>query len=242
MVNWNIINLLFSSNSCFCSSLLMLLSTVMITHYIMSHIVSFVLMALLFYWGWYCKEKVDTGHSWEANKLAHSILTSGSKFSILFPFNFLGGWVRIICLITSKSFFSWWSSPLLSWPFCVIQGWNCKEKLDADHSKGVKEWRQLNTNNLPYMGHSKHGMSEFCYIGYHALKVKNFTCSFSHSWTKFLELSSWKKSQEVIEVHYLRRVWTLFTPNLENRNWQWWYWGHHEFWKWNKLQVGERCL
>ena len=34
--------------------------------------------------------------------------------------------------------FSWWSSPLLLWPQCVVQGWYCKEKLDAGHSWSLK--------------------------------------------------------------------------------------------------------
>ena len=38
-----------------------------------------------------------------------------------------------ICL-TINNFLSWWSFPLFSWPWCVIQGWYCKEKLDAGHS------------------------------------------------------------------------------------------------------------
>ena len=35
---------------------------------------------------------------------------------------------------TIKRFFCWWSSPLFSWPQCLIQGWYCKEKLDVSHS------------------------------------------------------------------------------------------------------------
>ena len=41
--------------------------------------------------------------------------------------------------LTIKSFFSWWSFPLFSWPQCLIQGWYCKEiyflffKLDSLH-------------------------------------------------------------------------------------------------------------
>ena len=45
--------------------------------------------------------------------------------------------IRRICL-TIKSFFSWWLFPLFSWPWCVIQGWYREEKLDANHSKGLK--------------------------------------------------------------------------------------------------------
>ena len=44
-----------------------------------------------------------------------------------------------ICL-TIKSFFTCWSFPLFSWPYCFIQGWSCKEELDASHSKGLKGW------------------------------------------------------------------------------------------------------
>ena len=44
---------------------------------------------------------------------------------------------RRICL-TIKSFFSRWLFPLFSWPWCVIQGWYREEKLDANHSKGLK--------------------------------------------------------------------------------------------------------
>ena len=40
---------------------------------------------------------------------------------------------RRICW-TIKSFFSWWSFPLFSWPWCLIQGWYCKEKLVASLS------------------------------------------------------------------------------------------------------------
>ena len=33
-----------------------------------------------------------------------------------------------------KSFLSWWSFPLFSWRYCLIQGWYCMEKLDASRS------------------------------------------------------------------------------------------------------------
>ena len=39
---------------------------------------------------------------------------------------------RRICF-TIKSFLSYWSYPLFSRPSCAIQGWYCKEKLDASH-------------------------------------------------------------------------------------------------------------
>ena len=42
---------------------------------------------------------------------------------------------------TIKSYFSWWSSNLFSWLPCLIQGWYCKEKLDACHSLGLAKPR-----------------------------------------------------------------------------------------------------
>ena len=33
-----------------------------------------------------------------------------------------------------KSFFSWWSFTLFSWPYILIQGWYCVEKLIATYS------------------------------------------------------------------------------------------------------------
>ena len=42
-----------------------------------------------------------------------------------------------IC-VTIKSISCCLSFPLLSWPQCVIQGWYCKEKLDASHFKGQR--------------------------------------------------------------------------------------------------------
>ena len=45
--------------------------------------------------------------------------------------------MRRICFLI-QSFSGWWSSPLFSLPECLIQGWYCKEKLDAGHSKGLK--------------------------------------------------------------------------------------------------------
>ena len=45
---------------------------------------------------------------------------------------------RRICL-TIKRFFSRLSSPLFSWPKCLIHGWYWKEKLDASHSQGLRD-------------------------------------------------------------------------------------------------------
>ena len=49
---------------------------------------------------------------------------------------------RRICL-TIERFLSWWSFPLFSWPLCLIQGWYCKEKLDASHSQGSKGYADV---------------------------------------------------------------------------------------------------
>ena len=40
---------------------------------------------------------------------------------------------RRICL-TIKSFFTWWTFPLFSWPLCLIQGWYWEEKFDASYT------------------------------------------------------------------------------------------------------------
>ena len=45
---------------------------------------------------------------------------------------------RRICL-TIKSFFSWWSFVLFTWPKCVILGWYCKEKSHVGHSSVSKK-------------------------------------------------------------------------------------------------------
>ena len=42
--------------------------------------------------------------------------------------------------LTFESFLGWWSFLSFSWPWCVIQGWYCKEKLEASHSEGSKGW------------------------------------------------------------------------------------------------------
>ena len=54
--------------------------------------------------------------------------------------------------VTTKSFFdlfSSWSCSYISWPYCVMQGWYCKEKLDEspslDYKKNQKEkWHSKN--------------------------------------------------------------------------------------------------
>ena len=45
-------------------------------------------------------------------------------------------WLRLCC--NWKPMFSWWSLPLLLWPQCLVQGWYCREKLDAGHSWNLK--------------------------------------------------------------------------------------------------------
>ena len=45
-----------------------------------------------------------------------------------------------------KGIFSWWSFPLLSWPYCVMQGLYCWEKLDAGHSQGLEVHERPSAN------------------------------------------------------------------------------------------------
>ena len=44
---------------------------------------------------------------------------------------------RRICL-TIRNFLNWWSFPLFLWPLHLIHGWYCEEKLEANHSQGLK--------------------------------------------------------------------------------------------------------
>ena len=57
-----------------------------------------------------------------------------------------------ICL-TITSFLSWWQFALFSWPFYLIQRWNCKEKLDASHGKGSKGelWYRVSSVGPPWV-------------------------------------------------------------------------------------------
>ena len=64
-------------------------------------------------------------------------LTSVCIFSLLLFRHFIGLWQGEFSS-TIKSFFSWWSFPLFSWPQCLIEGWFCKKKLDVSDSKGLK--------------------------------------------------------------------------------------------------------
>ena len=52
-----------------------------------------------------------------------------------------------MCL-TIGSFLNWWSFPLFSWPLHLIQGWCCKEKLEANPTKmlrGLKKGDSIET-------------------------------------------------------------------------------------------------
>ena len=63
-------------------------------------------------------------------------LTLVCMFSILFFIRFLRCWLGEFVYQSRASLVSWWSFPLSLWPYCVIQGWLCKEKLDASQ-RGV---------------------------------------------------------------------------------------------------------
>ena len=65
----------------------------------------------------------------------HSIISIHILHTVLCTFTKV--LTRRICL-TIKIFSSWWSFPFFSWHLWVIQGWYCKEKLDAGLSQGLK--------------------------------------------------------------------------------------------------------
>ena len=77
------------------------------------------------------KEKIYGDLEIFASVLTLYSLISVCIFSVLFSLRFQQYQQESL---TIKSFFSWWSFPLFSWPSCVIQGRYCKEKLDASHS------------------------------------------------------------------------------------------------------------
>ena len=79
-------------------------------------------------------ESVDDGAPFiEMVSITLYTLTSECIFFLLFS---IRGEVltRRICW-KIRSCFSGWSFP---WPWCLIQGWYCKEKLDVSHSSGQR--------------------------------------------------------------------------------------------------------
>ena len=46
---------------------------------------------------------------------------------------------RRIC-VTIRTSLNWWSSSLFSWPLHLIQGWYCKEKLEASQFSVLRSW------------------------------------------------------------------------------------------------------
>ena len=49
-----------------------------------------------------------------------------------------------------KNFLIWWSFLLFSWPWCEIQGWYCKEKLNASPLLGVRDKRTVSLQALTF--------------------------------------------------------------------------------------------
>ena len=76
---------------------------------------------------------MQSGTLWEEQSLntLHPNISLHILRTVLYTFPKVS--TRRICL-TIKSFSGWWSFFLFSWHLFVIQGWYCKEKLDASHS------------------------------------------------------------------------------------------------------------
>ena len=73
--------------------------------------------------------------------------SSVSILSILVFIHFLS-WGQGEFRLTIKRFFSWWSFLLFPWPWYGTQGWNCREKLEANHySKGSVHWDDVPINS-----------------------------------------------------------------------------------------------
>ena len=65
-------------------------------------------------------------------------LSSVYRFSILLCVHYLRWFLqREICIIF-ESFLTLQPFPLFLWPWCLIQGWYCCEKLDACHPQTLK--------------------------------------------------------------------------------------------------------
>ena len=80
-------------------------------------------------------------HNFFFNPLHHNI-SMHILHTVLYTFSTV--LARRICL-TIKRFFSWLSFPLFPWPYCLIQGWYWKEKLDA------VSFRYLSVNAIKMM-------------------------------------------------------------------------------------------
>ena len=72
---------------------------------------------------------------WHASSLTLDTLTSVCIFSILFSIHFLRCWQGEFVEQSRASLVD--DHSLYSWPKCLTEGWNCKEKSDAGHSKGL---------------------------------------------------------------------------------------------------------
>ena len=131
-------------------------------------------------------------------------------------------WQGEFLLQSLKSFFSWWSFPLFSWHYCVIQWRYCKEKLDASHSWGLKD--QYHPKRKFSLCYPQTGWADD--IFYISKKKKRlFTCF----WSQFVWTTRWlsentkhsllngdksfvfsyrpKQLRKVIQFHQNRRRW-----------------------------------
>ena len=126
------------------------------------------------YYFW-CKAHKSRSLSWFHNGLFQVLFLNGHAQNAPWPsipyheyaflhsglFAFSQLLTKIICL-TIKSLFIWWSFPLFSWPWCLIKGWYCEEKLEL---LGVKEDNLIETQPrgrltvilFPFTCHVLHG-------------------------------------------------------------------------------------
>ena len=107
------------------------------------------------YWKWrvITKFKKKIVSEWiisykQQNMVLYSLLNSLQFNALTVLYTFPKELTRRICLII-KSCFTWWSFPLFSWPQCLIQGWYCKERINA--SKLILRVNRLLISIIPFL-------------------------------------------------------------------------------------------
>ena len=115
--------------------------------------------------------------------------------TVLYTFSTVLAWR--ICL-TIKRFFSWLSFPLFPWPYCLIQGWYWKEKLEA------VTFRYLSVNAIKMM------LDTFVLQwAWEKLSVCSHSVSKQFALSYSTEDGKWQKSENKVNHKWLSQPGTL---------------------------------
>ena len=118
-------------------------------------------------------------------------------YSLYFPMEL----TRRICL-TIRSFLNYWSFPLFSWPLHLTQGWYCKEKLEASHSRSwtnISSWYLLLTK----------GKQKNC-SSFRKTNLKQSLLTFLHPFFIFIDAEFVSHSRRVCK-YFQKRSLNLYT-------------------------------